>query len=70
VADYVCWKSFTAHALLGDVEMQSPALVERIVGFARRALPLLEWGWAAIDDEGPPPLVIRTPIRPLPKPDF
>jgi len=70
VADYVCWKSFTAHALLRDGEMQSPALVERIVGFARLALPFLEWGWAAIDDEGPPPLVIRAPIRPLPKPDF
>ena len=70
VADYVCWKSFTAHAALSDAEMQSPALVDHIVGFARTALPFLEWGWAAIDDEGPPPLVIRAPIRPLPKPDF
>jgi uncharacterized protein (TIGR02453 family) len=70
IADYVCWKSFTAHAHLGDGEMQSPALVDRIVGFAQVALPFLEWGWAAIDDEGPPPLAIRAPIRPLPKPDF
>jgi uncharacterized protein (TIGR02453 family) len=70
VADYVCWKSFTAHALLSDAEMQSPALVGRIVGFARTALPLLEWGWAAIDEESPAPLVIRAPIRPLAKPDF
>ena len=70
VADHVCGKSFTAHAGLSDKEMQSPALVDRIVGFARMALPFLEWGWAAIDDEGPPPLVIRAPIRPLPKPDF
>jgi uncharacterized protein (TIGR02453 family) len=69
-ADYVCWKSFTAHALLSDAEMQSPALVDRIVDFAGTALPFLEWGWAAIDDEAPPPLVIRAPIRPLPKPDF
>jgi uncharacterized protein (TIGR02453 family) len=69
-ADYVCWKSFTAHAPLGDDEMQSPALVQRIVGFARTALPFLEWGWAAIDDEAPPPLVLRAPTRPLPKPDF
>jgi uncharacterized protein (TIGR02453 family) len=69
-ADYVCWKSFTAHAPLSDAEMQSPALVDRVVGFARMALPFLEWGWAAIDDEGTPPLVIRAPIRPLPKPDF
>ena len=70
VADYVCWKSFTAHALLGDGEMQSPALVECIVDFARTALPFLEWGWSAIDEDRPAPLVIRAPIRPLPKPDF
>jgi uncharacterized protein (TIGR02453 family) len=70
VADYVCWKSFTAHAPLDDVEMQSPTLVDRILGFAHRVLPLLEWGWAAIDDEAPPALTIRAPIRPLPKPDF
>jgi len=69
VADYVCWKSFTAHAALSDAEMQSPALVDRILGFARTAWPLLEWGWAAAEDE-PPPLVIRAPLRPLPKPDF
>jgi hypothetical protein len=33
-------------------------------------MPLLEWGWAAADDEMPPPLPIRKPTRPLPKPDF
>jgi uncharacterized protein (TIGR02453 family) len=70
VAEYVGWKSFTAHRMLSDDEMQSPALVDRIVDFARTALPLLEWGWAAVDDEGPPPLPIRKPARPLPKPDF
>src|SRR4029077_6045824 len=70
IADYLCWKSFTAHAILGDDEMQSPALIERILGFARLAWPFLEWGWAAIDEEGPAPLVIGTPLRPLPKPDF
>ena len=69
VADYVCWKSFTARAPLSDDEMQSPALVDRILGFARTAWPLLEWGWAAAEDE-PPPLVIRVPMRPLPRPDF
>ncbi len=47
VADYVCWKSFTARAGLTDAEMQSPRLVERILGFAQTAWPLLEWGWAA-----------------------
>ena len=70
VADYVCWKSFTAHAALRDDEMQSPELVDRILGFAQTAWPLLEWGWAAADDEAPPPLVTRMPVRPLPKPDF
>ncbi|HXO16249.1 MAG TPA: hypothetical protein VN835_07885, partial [Steroidobacteraceae bacterium] len=70
VAEYVCWKSFTAHAALSDAEMQSPALVDGIVDFARTALPLLEWGWAVADDESPAAVPIRTPGRPLPKPDF
>jgi uncharacterized protein (TIGR02453 family) len=70
VADYVCWKSFTAHAALSDAEMQSPALVDRTLGLARSMLPLLEWGWAALDDEAPAALPIRAPARPLPKPDF
>jgi uncharacterized protein (TIGR02453 family) len=69
VAEYVGWKSFTAHRMLSDGEMQSPALVDRIVDFARTVLPMLEWGWAAVDDELPP-LPIRRPVRPLPKPDF
>ena len=70
VSDYVGWKSFTTHRMLSDTEMQSPALVDHIVDFARTVLPLLEWGWAAVDDEVPPPLPIRKPARPLPKPDF
>ena len=70
VAEYVGWKSFTAHRMLSDAEMQSPVLVDRIADFARTVLPLLEWGWAAADDEVPPPLPIRKPARPLPKPDF
>jgi uncharacterized protein (TIGR02453 family) len=70
VADYVCWSSFTAHAVLSDGEMQSPALIDRILGFAVTALPLLEWGWAAADDEAPPPLPIPKTLRPPPPPDF
>jgi uncharacterized protein (DUF2461 family) len=70
VAEYVGWKSFTAHRMLSDVEMQSPELVDRIADFACTVLPFLEWGWAAADDETPPPLPIRKPARPLPKPDF
>ena len=70
VAEYVCWKSFTAHRMLSDGEMQAPKLVDRIIDFARTVLPFLEWGWAAADDEVPPPLPIRKPARPLAKPDF
>lgn len=69
-AEYVCWKSFTSHAMLSDAEMQSSTLVDRAVGFARTVLPLLEWGWEASDHELPSVLPIRTPKRPLPKPDF
>jgi uncharacterized protein (TIGR02453 family) len=68
VAEYVGWKSFTSHAPLRDTEMQSPQLVDRILEFTRVAVSLLEWGWAVIDDEAP--VAIRTPRRPLPKPDF
>ncbi len=70
VAEYVGWKSFTAHYVLSDAEMLSPALVDLIADFAHTVLPLLEWGWAAVDDEVLPPLSIRKPGRPLPKPDF
>jgi uncharacterized protein (DUF2461 family) len=70
VAEHVAWKSFTTHASVSDAEMQSPILVDRILDFARAILPLLEWGWAAIDDGRPPALPIRSPARPLPKPDF
>src|SRR5271169_5566107 len=70
VAGYLGWKSFTAHAPLSDAEMQSPALVDSIVDFARTAMPLLEWGWAAADDERHAPVAIRAPARPLAKPDF
>jgi uncharacterized protein (TIGR02453 family) len=70
IAEYIGWKSFTAHAAISDAEMQSAALVERIVAFAGTALPLLEWGWAALDNEHGAALPIRSPKRPLPKPDF
>ncbi len=70
VADYVCWKNFLAEFAIGDADMQSPTLAGRIVGFARAALPLLEWGWAAEADDVPPPLALKLPTRPLPRPDF
>ena len=70
VAEHVAWKSFTTHASVSDAEMQSPILVDRILDFTRAILPLLEWGWAAIDEDRSPALPIRSPARPLPKPDF
>jgi len=70
VAEYVAWKSYTAHAPLDDAELHSPLVVDRIVVFARTVMPFLEWGWAAIDDQVLPPVTIRAPLRPLPKPDF
>lgn len=69
-AEYVGWKSFTAHAFLTDAEMQSPAVIDRITGFARHVMPLLEWGWAAADSEASAAVPIRALSRPLPKPDF
>jgi uncharacterized protein (TIGR02453 family) len=69
-AEYVCWKSFTAHRALSEAEMLSPGLVGRIVDVALAAQPLLDWGWAAAADDIPPPLTMRLPTRPLPKPDF
>ncbi len=69
-AEYVARKSFTVHAPLSDAEMQSPTIVDHIIGFTHTITPLLEWGWAAIDDEAPAPVTIRAPARPLPKPDF
>ncbi len=70
IVDYVCWKSITTHAPLSDAEMLSPNLVGRIVAFAQATRPLLDWGWAAADEEALPQLALRMPTRPLPKPDF
>jgi uncharacterized protein (TIGR02453 family) len=70
IAEYVCWKNFLTDVALSDAEMQSAALVGRIVDFAVSARPLLEWGWAAEADDIPLPLALKMPTRPLPKPDF
>ncbi|MBV8777520.1 MAG: DUF2461 domain-containing protein [Alphaproteobacteria bacterium] len=70
VADYVCWKNYLAETPLGDADLQSPAAIARIVGFARAVQPLLDWGWAAEADDIPPPLALKLPSRPLPLPDF
>jgi uncharacterized protein (TIGR02453 family) len=70
VEDFVCWKNFIAEVALDDAEMQSPALVGRVVDFALATQPLLQWGWAAGDADIPPPLTLKLPTRPLPRPDF
>jgi uncharacterized protein (TIGR02453 family) len=70
IAQSLCWKSFTVHAPLSDAEMQSPAVVDRIVAFAVTVMPLLEWGWHATEEETSAAITIRAPARPLPKPDF
>jgi uncharacterized protein (TIGR02453 family) len=70
IADYVCWKTFIVDVALSDAEMQSPDLVERIVDMAVATQPLLDWGWGAEADDIPPPLSLKLPTRPLPRPDF
>ena len=34
---------------------------ERILYFAAATRPLLEWGWAAADEDLPPPLLLKMP---------
>jgi len=70
VADYVCWKNYLTDLAISDDDMLSPDLMGRIVDFALAARPLLDWGWAAAADDIPPPLTLKMPTRPLPRPDF
>jgi uncharacterized protein (TIGR02453 family) len=44
-------KSFIVRRAIRATRLKSPALAEDLVGFAKDALPLLVWGWAAIVDE-------------------
>jgi uncharacterized protein (DUF2461 family) len=44
-------KSFIVRRPIRTARLKSAALVEDLVAFARDALPLLQWGWAAIVDE-------------------
>jgi uncharacterized protein (TIGR02453 family) len=43
-------KSIVVTRPLTEARIAKPALVEDLVGFARDALPLLNWGWDAIAD--------------------
>lgn len=42
-------KGYTVYAPLADQEVMTPALVARLAGFARQAMPLLDFGWEALD---------------------
>ncbi|HTW50818.1 MAG TPA: DUF2461 domain-containing protein [Stellaceae bacterium] len=70
VADYVCWKNFLTDVAVSDDDMLSSNLIDRIVDFALAARPLLDWGWDAAAEDIPPPLTLKMPTRPLPRPDF
>jgi uncharacterized protein (TIGR02453 family) len=70
IAEYLCWKTFIVDVAISDAEMQSPDLVGRVIEIALATRPLLDWGWAAVADDIPPPLALRMPARPLPPPDF
>jgi uncharacterized protein (TIGR02453 family) len=42
-------KSFIVEAAIADKDMASPKLPDTIAKFAERAMPLLKFGWAALD---------------------
>jgi uncharacterized protein (TIGR02453 family) len=46
LAPYFRLRSFCADRTLGDDDVRTPVLVDRIVGLARDAKPLLTYGWA------------------------
>jgi uncharacterized protein (TIGR02453 family) len=43
-------KTIICRRPIADARLADPALVADVVGFARDALPLLEWGWSAVVD--------------------
>jgi uncharacterized protein (TIGR02453 family) len=45
VAEYIKRKSFVVSERLTLPDLKSGALVQRVVTFAKNAMPLLEWGW-------------------------
>ena len=51
IAAAVLRKSHVGSKPIDPAKLASPRLVDDLVAFARQALPLLEWGWAAIVDE-------------------
>ena len=51
IAAAVMRKSHVGAKPIDPARLGSPDLVDDLLAFARRALPLLEWGWAAIADK-------------------
>jgi uncharacterized protein (TIGR02453 family) len=51
IAAAVMRKSHVGSKPIDPTRLASPNLVDDLVAFARQALPLLQWGWAAIADE-------------------
>lgn len=49
IAPWLKAKGFTAAQKLTDAQVQSPKLTEDVIDFARRAIPLLEYGWEIED---------------------
>jgi uncharacterized protein (TIGR02453 family) len=49
VAVHVKRKSIVAHLDLERKDLLSAKLVDRVAAFAEKTLPLLDWGWSALD---------------------
>jgi uncharacterized protein (TIGR02453 family) len=50
VAPYLKLRSFIVRRPLASDEVADPELIERIAGFAEDAMPLLQFGWRAVDE--------------------
>jgi uncharacterized protein (TIGR02453 family) len=48
LADYFKRPSFMAHEKLSDVDVSSPRLISKAVAFAKKARPLLDYGWTIL----------------------
>jgi uncharacterized protein (TIGR02453 family) len=51
IAAAIMKKSFIGSRPIEAARLASPRLVDDLVAFGKQALPLLQWGWAAIVDE-------------------
>ena len=49
IATYFRYGSFMVSDMLTDAEVADPGLIERVVAFAKKSKPLLEYGWALFE---------------------